>query len=211
MSDSIQLDRRRLTPRQPIFCFKQALPAADERMGLIALHYHLPVGRVLKTYYTRLDQALLLWGAVTAIIFSVAQFSYLDWQTQAIADSILTLGAVLATIALTWQWATAKRVRWVLGLWSCLMSGAIALSDYGILMGNGLILRHLCTGWLSICALGYWVTAIGMRSQALKLIAMLHLGTVPLLVAMAAGQFLLTGSVLTLSLWLLATLQWDHS
>ena len=194
-----------------MFCFKQALPAADERIGLIALHHHLPMGIVLATYYTRLDQALLLWGAVTAIIFAIAQFSCWDWHTQAIADSILTLSAVLATIALTWQWAMAKRARWVVGLWSGLMLSAIALSDYGILVGNGLILRHLCTGWLSICALGYGVTAIGMRSQALKLIALLHLCLVPILVARVTEQFWLTGSVLTLSLWILATLQWDHS
>lgn len=180
-------------------------------MGLVVINQPLPFGLVWETYYTRLDQALFLWGGVAAIIFAVAQFSYLDWQTQAIADSILTTGAVIVTASLTWQWAMARRVRWVVSLWSGLMVGAIALSDYGILFSNGLILCHLCTGWLSICAIGYFATAVGMKSQALRYVGLIHLATVPLLGMLSAWQFLVTGSVLSLSLWLLGALQWDHS
>lgn len=180
-------------------------------MGLITLHHPLPFGRVLKTYYTQLDQALLLWGGVAATIFSIGQFSALDWHTQAVVDSALTLTAIALTMLLTWQWATAQRARWVIGLWSGLMLGAIALNDYGIFTGNSLILRHLCSGWLGVCALGYFVTAVGMRSQALKCIGLLHLGAVPFLSLLTSWQFLLTGAVLSISLWLLGTLQWDHS
>lgn len=164
----------------------------------------------METYYTRLDQALMLWSGVTAIIFLIAQFSYLDWHTQAIADSALTASATSVTGKLAWSWATARKARWVIGLWSVLMLSAIALSDYGIVAGNSLILQHLCTGWLGVCALGYWVTAIGMQSRALTLIAIVHLCAMFLVRTILAWQFFLTGSVLTLSLCLLGTLQWDH-
>lgn len=196
---------------QPIFCLKQTLPAEDERRGLITLNHRLPIGIRLETYYTRLDQALLLWGGVAAVIFLLGQFSQIDWRTQAAVDSVLTLAAVAATVVLTWRWATVKGARWAIGLWSTLMIGAIGFNDYGIWVGNGLILRHLCTGWLGICALGYLATAIGMRSRALGCVGLLHLGTVPLLGVASAWQFLLTGSVLAVSLWVLGTLQWDHS
>lgn len=195
---------------QPIFCFKQTLPPPEERIGLITLRYPLPGGTVRETYYTRLDQALILWGGVTAIIFLTAQFSYWDWHTQAIADSTLTVSATWLTGKLAWPWATARKARWVVGFWSGLMLSAIVLSDYGIVTSNSLILQHLCTGWLGVCALGYFVTAIGMKSRALTLVAMVHLCAVLVVREFIPWQFLLTGSILTLSLCLLGTLQWDH-
>ena len=195
---------------QPIFCLKRDLPAPDERHGLIALNWFLFGSIHLKTYFTRLDQALMLWGGVTAIIFGTVQLSRLTWFTQAAIASILTLGATLATVGLAWGWATVKQARWVIGVWAVLMVGAIALNDYGVFTGNGLILRHLCCGWLGLCGVGYWVTAMGMRSRALAGVGLVHWVAIPVIGAMPSWQFSLTGSTLTLSLWLLGTLQWDH-
>ncbi len=213
MSEGIQSSPRKISDRplaQPVFCFKRALPDLEERRGLIALRGSLPRGGLIETYFTRLDQALMLWGGVTAMIFGMAQFSGWDWRMQALSASVLTLSATLLTVGLTWHWATVKRARWVIGVWSALMVGAIALTDYGIVAGNGAILRHLCTGWLSVCAVGYFATGIGMESRALRYVTLVHLCTVPLARILLPWQFLLTGSVLTLSLWLLGTLQWDH-
>jgi hypothetical protein len=111
---------------QPIFCLKRDLPAPDERQGLITINWPLFDGQCLQTYFTRLDQALMLWGGVTAFIFGTVQFSLLSWFTQAAIASVLTLGATLATVGLAWDWATVKQARWVIGLWSLLMMGAMA-------------------------------------------------------------------------------------
>ena len=210
MNPLLQSPFEREGANQPIFCWKRVLPDPEERPGLIALSCRLPGGRVLETYFTRLDQALLLWGGVTAIIFLTAQFSYLDWLTQAFYDSILTISATAITVCMTWQWATVKQVRWILGIWSIVMVFAIGLSDYSIVAGNGLILQHLCTAWLSACAIGYFITAIGLSSRAMMLVGCMHLVTVAACWSFLPWQFLIAGSVLTCSLWMLGLLQWDH-
>ena len=210
MNPLLQSPFEREKADRPIFCWKRALPGLEERAGLMTISWRSSGGRVFKTYFTRLDQALLLWGGVTSIIFLTAQFSSLDWLTQAFYDSLLTIAATAMTVCMTWQWASVKRVRWILGIWSIVMMSAIGLSDYSIVVGNGLILQHLCTGWLSACALGYFITAIGLRSRAMMLVGFVHLGAVAACGSFLPWQFLLTGSVLTCSLWMLGILQWDH-
>ena len=51
---------------------------------------------------------------------------------------------------------------------------------------------------------------MGMRSRALAGVGLVHWVAIPVIGAMPSWQFSLTGSTLTLSLWLLGTLQWDH-
>ncbi len=199
-----------LTHQQPIFRFKQPLPNPEELPGILRLRY-VTGGQVwLNTYYTRLDQALVIWGGVTAVIFLTAQFSHLSWTVQALVWSILTLSAIPITSWLTWHWARLKQLRWVVILWALLILGGNCLTDYGVFLARGGILSHLCPGWLGLCVLGYWSTSIGMRSRALTLIGLVHLCAIPLLRLIPEEQFFLTGTVMAGSLWVLAAWQWDH-
>jgi hypothetical protein len=164
----------------------------------------------LETYYTRLDQALVLWGCVSAVIFLTAQFSSLTWTVQALAWSILTLMAIPLTFWLTWTWASFKQLRWVVVFWSLLLLSGICLTNYGIFRGSGVILMNLCSGWLGLCALGYWFTGVGLQAIALTLIGFVHLGAIPLLALFPEVQFSVTGMVMALCLWVLAAWQWEH-
>jgi hypothetical protein len=194
----------------PNVLLKPSLPNPEELPGILRLRWVRP-GRVfLDTYYTRLDQALALWGTITAVIFLTAQFSHLAWTVQAKAWSTLTLVAIPMTFLLTWHWATVRQFRWVIYLWSFLMLLGLCLTDYGIFRGSGIILMNLCSGWLGLCALVYWLTGVGMKARALTLIGFVHLGAIPLLSLISAWQFLLTGTVMAGSLWVLATWQWEH-
>ncbi|MFE4107323.1 hypothetical protein [Almyronema epifaneia] len=195
--------------KEPIFQFKQPLINTQDQPGI----FHLSWGRdrtLLATYYTCLDQALLLWAWCVAVIFTVAQFSPIDWYCQAIAWSSLSVVATLMTNWLTWEWAQIKNLRWIIYCWSGLMLGGVCLTDYGIFSGNPLILINLCPLWLGVSALGYGVTAGGMRSRALALVGLFHLGAIAALPWLISWQFLLTGSVIASSLLFLSILQWDH-
>jgi hypothetical protein len=193
-----------------VFRWKPLLPNTEELPGLLRLRLDGPSQVLLDTYYTRLDQALALWGCVTAVIFGMAQLSGLSWPVQAITDSILTLASIVLAIWLTWYWTSVKPFRWVVYFWSLLMVMGIGLTDYGIFRPLGFLLVNLCPGWLGLCALGYLLTSIGMQARALTLIGLVHLGTIPLLFIFPTWQYFLTGGVLSGSLWILASWQWDH-
>jgi hypothetical protein len=199
-----------LTAQTPVFSRKPPLPNPEELPGLLRLHWEISGRVILDTYYTRLDQSLALWGTLTAVIFLTAQLSHLAWIVQALAWSTLTLMAIAMTFWLAWPWATVKQFRWVIYLWSLLMLSGICLTDYGIFRGSGIILSNLCPGWLSLCALGYWLTGVGIHALALIGIGFVHLGAIPLLALFPGGQFSVTGSVMAGSLWVLAVWQWRH-
>jgi hypothetical protein len=199
-----------MTDKTPIFKFKQPLPNPEELPGILRLRWGTAERVFLDTYYTRLDQALALWGCVSAVIFLTAQFGHLTWTVQAIAWSSLTFLAIPMTFWLTWHWACAKQFRWVIYFWSLLILSGIFLTNYGIFGPSVVILMNLCPGWLGLCVLGYWLTAIGIQSGALILIGFVHLCAIPLLALMPQEQFFLTGIVMTGSLWALAAWQWDH-
>ncbi|NEQ34240.1 MAG: hypothetical protein F6K04_25190 [Leptolyngbya sp. SIO4C5] len=195
--------------KEPIFQLKQPLHQPQDRQGV----FHLRWGgdrAFLETYYTRLDQALILWAWCVFVIFATAQFSPLDWYWQAIAWSSLSGLAIMVTNWLTWQWAQLKNLRWIIYYWSALMLLGVCLTDYGIFGGCPSILLNLCPLWLGLSALGYGVTAGGMRSRALALTSGLHLGAIAALPWFLGWQFLFTGSVIALSLVFLSVLQWDH-
>jgi hypothetical protein len=193
-----------------IFRVKPSLPNPEELSGILQLRWGVARWVWLDTYFTRLDQALALWGCVTAVIFWMGQLSSLAWRTQAIVDSILTLWAIALTLGLIWQWTRVKPFRWVVYFWSLLMLLGIGLTDLGIFRPVGGLLIHLCPIWLTLCGLGYGFTSLGMQSSALVLISLIHLCAIPLTLALPAWQFSLTGLVMSGSLWALATWQWDH-
>jgi len=197
-------------PQAPIFRFKQDLADPADLQGVVRIRWGRPDRRGLFTYYTRLDQALLLWSGAIALIFVTAQFVPLDWKTQAIAWSALSLATTIITSWLAWAWATAKQCRWILGVWCLLMVGGLCLTNYGVFMVQSTLLMHLCTLWLGISGLGYLVSGWGMQSQALTLTGITHWLLVPLLTVLPTWQFLLTGVFMAGNLWILAEFQWDH-
>ncbi|NEQ51470.1 MAG: hypothetical protein F6K11_15230, partial [Leptolyngbya sp. SIO3F4] len=162
----------------PIFQLKQSLVDPVDLHGIIKIQFGRQDSTFISTYLTRLDQALIAWGIVTAAIFLVAHFYILDWHTQAIIWSVFSCIAIAISGKLTWFWVTTRNQRWILYSWSVLVVLGLCLTDYGILSGWGLVLRHLCTLWLGISAIGYMITGIGIQAQALVLIGLIHAGTI---------------------------------
>lgn len=195
---------------EPLFRLKQPVLDAQDLQGIIRIQIGRPGHWLLSTYYTRLDQSLLVWAGSVAVIFLTAQFGSLSWQTQGIAWSILTLAAVSISSRFVWPWVTFKRLRWLIYLWLGLMLLGLGLTNYGIFAPYGPILLHLCPLWLGLSAIGYMVTGLGMRSQALTLSGLLHFCFIVVPFWFPSQQFLLTGLTMSGILWLLAELQWDH-
>lgn len=193
-----------------IFQLKQTLADPVDLHGVLYLRIGLPNHRGISTYLTRLDQALIIWGIVTAVISGVAQVYPLAWTIQAVLWSVLSCAAILITSSLTWFWVNTRQQRWILYIWSLLILIGLALTDYGIFFGWGLVLVNLCSLWLGLSALGYFATGMRMRAPALIVIAIVHIGAIPLLTVLPTWQFLLTGGVISCSLFCLAAFQWQH-
>lgn len=159
--------------------------------------------------FTSIDQAFVLWGIASAIIFSMAQFSLLSWTTQAVLDAALTGVCIGFTSGLTWQIAKAENLRWVVFLWAVLMSGGMAVTAYGIFCGVGSILIALCPLWLGLCTLGYATMGIKMRSYSFTAAAIVHaIGTFAVDLV-PTWQFLASGLVMTLTLFFFSVIPWD--
>ena len=193
-----------------IFQLKQDLVDPVDLHGILRLQLGRQDKFFVATYFTRLDQALLIWGAVTAAIFLIAQFYFIDWHTQAIIWSALSGAAILTAGRLTWFWVTTRNQRWILYGWSLLVVCGLYLTDYGIVVGWGVILGNLCSMWLALSALGYFATGIGIQAKALILMSIVHLCSIPILTIFPTWQFLLTGVVMSGSLFCLAAFQWEH-
>ena len=193
-----------------IFQHKQILVDPVDLHGVLCIRFGGQDKSFISTYLTRLDQALILWGVVTAAIFLIAQFYPLDWSLQSIVWSVLSGGAILASGRLTWFWVSTRNQRWILYFWSFLVVVGLCLTDYGIVLGWGIVLGNLCSMWLAISALGYLITGIGIRAWALILMSFVHLCAIPSLMLFPAWQFFLTGVVMSSSLFCLAAFQWEH-
>ncbi|MEM9266006.1 MAG: hypothetical protein AAGA46_10830 [Cyanobacteria bacterium P01_F01_bin.13] len=193
-----------------IFQLKQNLVDPVDLHGVIKIQFGQQDDPLISTYLTRLDQALITWGVMTAIIFLTAQFYLLDWYTQAIIWSVLSCLAIVIAGKLTWFWVTTRNQRWILYAWSILVLIGLGFTDYGIFVGSGMILRHLCVLWLGISALGYVITGIGIRAPALVFMGGVHVCTMPFLALLSVPQFLLTGIIMSVSLFFLAAFHWQH-
>ncbi|MEM7796603.1 MAG: hypothetical protein AAF579_19380 [Cyanobacteria bacterium P01_C01_bin.118] len=193
-----------------IFQLKQSLIDPVDLHGVIKIQLGPQDNAWITTYLTRLDQALMAWGVITAIIFVIAQSYLIDWPTQAILWSVLSCAAIVISGQLTWFWVTTRHQRWIFYSWSVLVLVGLGITDYGIFTGVGVILRYLCPLWLSLSTLGYIITGIGIQAQALMLIGLIHGFAIPTLMLVPYSQFLLTGGVMSVSLFLLAIFHWDH-
>jgi hypothetical protein len=194
---------------QPILRRKQHALDVQDQEGLLRLHIKIGEWTLLSRFYTRIDQVFLLWGSITAIIFCTGQFSPLNWTTQAILWTILTLLGTVGTVCLAWYWVSVERLRWVVFAWVSLMLAGVILTDWGIFGDGGEILPYLSVLWLGLSAVGYLTMGWGMKSRAFLTNGFLHLGAIFLLPTVDTWQFLLTGVVTAGSLFLLAEVQWD--
>lgn len=194
---------------QPLLQQKQSALDVQDLQGLWQLNWKVGKTTLFNKFYTRLDQVFLLWGLIAALIFTTAQFINLSWQTQAVFWSVLSLVGTASMITLTWFWTSVERLRWIGYCWAGLMLGGVVLTDLGVFWGWGGVLICLCPLWLGLCAVGYCLTGLGMRSQTFFWMGLVHLLGIFILPYVLEWQFLTTGIIMALSLLLLAELQWD--
>lgn len=159
--------------------------------------------------FTEIDQAFLIWGWITLVIFSFAQFSTLSWTTQAMIDAALTGAGIATTSGLTWKLASSENLRWVIFLWAGLMLAGMLITTYGIFCGVGFILSNLCLLWLSLCAVGYGAMAIGMRSRCFGASCLVHILTIVGLEYDQSFQFIGTGVIMAFTLFFFSVVPWD--
>jgi hypothetical protein len=194
---------------QPLLRCKQHLLDIQDLRGLLRLHWQVGSWTVFSGLYTRVDQAILLWGLLTAAIFATAQFFPISWQIQAVVWSGLTLIAVVATVLLTWYWAWVENLTWVIYTWAVLMVVGLLLTDLGIFLGLGQILLNLCPLWMGLSGVGYLLTGLGLQSRIFLLMAAVHGLGIAILPWTGGWQFLATGLMMGGTLLLLSELQWD--
>ncbi|MGA1474852.1 MAG: hypothetical protein ACO4AI_06740 [Prochlorothrix sp.] len=173
------------------------------------IHWQLGNLTLLQRIYTPVDQAFLLWGLICLVIFLTAQFSTLDWLTQAALDTSLTLLGTLAMLHLSHDWSKREGVLWMGWVWAGLMAIGTVLTDWAVIQAWGWVLVNLCELWLGLCAVGYGISGWGMRSRALLLTGAVHGGAIGVLPWCGSWQFLATGLVFGISLGVLAELRWD--
>lgn len=193
----------------PIFVRKKSAFASPEMPGLWRVHWQFQNHVLFSSFYTRHDQACLLWGAIAALIFGSAQFFSLGWATQALVAALLTLAGIVGMIGLTWNFVRLERLRWVLGSWAGLMLLGAISTYQGIFSGWSWALIYICPLWLGLSGLGYLVTGVGLRSRLFLLLGLIHIATIALLPIMPLWQPLVTGLVISSSAFSIAEFQWD--
>ncbi|MEL6603053.1 MAG: hypothetical protein AAFP20_07490 [Cyanobacteria bacterium J06614_10] len=177
--------------------------------GLVRAHLRNRVAAISDICFTEIDQAFVIWGLLSLGIFSLAQFSLLSWATQSVVDAALTGFGIVSTAGVTWQLASQERLRWVIFLWAVLMALGMVVTAYGIFGSVGFILINLCRFWLGLCALGYGVMAVGMRSHSFTAASLVHAFAMAILHHQPAWQFLTTGLVMAFTLFFFSVVPWD--
>ena len=196
-------------PQQPILQKKKLSLESND----LALMNPLTVKFVEKLnlcgLYTCIDQAMLIWGLLSGVIFISAQFLPISWMDQAIFWSIMTLAAVISMLLLTYSWTIVEQVTQVVFLWAWLMILGVIITDYAIVTSWGFVLLHLCDLWLMLSGIGYAITGWILHSRAFLLAAIVHSGTTLILPWLSSWQFLVTGLVMMSNLLIFSERQWD--
>lgn len=196
--------------REPILRRKQTQLDIQDLEGLIFWQWKINETPVFSLLYTRVDQVFLLWGWIVGAIFLTPHFfPTFAWTHQALLGSALSLLGIVGMAAFAWFWVRVEQLSWLIYLWAGLVLLGLGLTNYGIFAGVGSILAYLCPMWLGLCGLGYGLMGLGMRSRTFLLFGGLHLMMMPLLQLALTHQFLLTATVMSGSLFLLAEVQWD--
>ncbi len=193
----------------PLLRRKQKDIPDHEILGLRRIHWHIGEFTLHTGFYTRIDQACILWSLLIIPMFVTAQFFPISWTLQAYLWSILSLVGTAMMVNWTQYWVKIERVSWTLYIWVILMLVGLLLTNIGIFFGRGEILMNLCPLWLGLSTLGYLTTGIAVRSRALISVSIFHLLSIFILPHISEWQFLTTGCVMVSSLLLLAEFQWD--
>ncbi len=188
---------------------KQAALDVQDLKGLLHLQWRWGSWVLVDAHYTRIDQIFILWGLIAAVIFFAAEFTPLLWTTQAIVGSLLTLGVTVIMVRLSWCWARIERLRWLVCVWSILIVGGVALTNMGIFGHWGWLMAHLCPLWLSLCAVGYAISAIAVQSRSLWGVGWVHGLSGGAIALLPGPSFALTGLIMASTLLLLGEYQWD--
>lgn len=196
-------------PTEPIIRRKQEDLDVQDLKGLLQVNWKLGQKTLISNVYTRIDQVFLIWGWTTLIIFAIAQFMPVSWTIQAYWWSALTVVGTLGMVALTRCWVRIEQVSWLLYGWATLMVAGLGLTNFGIFWGRPEILLNLCPLWLTVCGLGYFLTAFALRSRAFLLSGLIHVLGIFLLSQFSALQFLTTGLIMAGTMLFLAETQWD--
>ncbi len=159
--------------------------------------------------FSPIDQAFLVWGGLTLIIFLTGQFSSMSWMTQATLDAALTGAGIAWASGLNWTLIDDERLNWVIFLWAGLMTLGMSVTAYGIYGCVSAIMVSLCPLWMGLCALGYGAMAVGMRSHAFTAACLVHILAIPVLYHQPNWQYLTTGLVISLTLLFFSIVPWD--
>lgn len=196
-------------PNAPLLCRKQTVLDLPDLPGLWRCHWQIGNFTLLSTFYTQLDQACIIWGVISFVIFGTAQFSPISWFTQAVWWSALSVIGTVGMMVLTPSWLRSEGLGWILDSWIILMLLGLVITDLGIFLGWGTVLMHLCPLWLGLVGIGYLCTGFGMRSRTLMIIGLIHLLGIAILPYVGSWQFLATGIIMGGSVLVLAEFQWD--
>jgi len=196
-------------PHQPILQTKQ-LSLNPQQLTLMKCLIIKPLKTIhLCGIYTCIDQAMIIWGVVAAIIFMTAQFSPFNWVHQATFWSIITLIGVILMTVLTYSWTVLEKISWLLYTWIILMVVGIIITDCAIAYNWSFIVSHLCALWLILSGIGYGFTGWGMRSRAFFISSIIHLSAIFILPYFISWQFFITGIVMMSNLFIFSEVQWD--
>lgn len=153
---------------------KRAALDIQDLEGLWQVNWYIGHIKLYSTYYTRIDQAFILWGLLLIPMFVTAQFFPLNWGLQAGLWSVLS--CIGTTVMMNWSsyWVKRRQVEWVLYCWVFLMLVGVILTNLGIIFSWGEILLNLCPMWLGLSALGYLCTGFAVRSRTILFTGVIH-------------------------------------
>lgn len=196
-------------PQQPILQKKQLSFNPQQLVSLGCVKVTPLQFLNLSGIYTCIDQVMICWGIVAGIIFLSAQFLPINWTDQAIFWSIITVIAVIVMITLTHTWTSIEGIAWLLYGWVALMVIGVIVTDCSIVYHWGIILSHLSQFWLLLSAIGYGLTAWGIRSRAFVIATIIHSVSIFFLPWCGSWQFGVTGFIMMSNLLIFAEGQWD--
>ena len=195
--------------RHPLETLRTYSLVMQDLGGLLEIHFRRKIQTWPGFCFSFIDQAFLIWGGLTLIIFLTGQFSSVSWMTQAVFDAALTGAGIASTSGLTWALINDERLNWVIFLWAGLMTAGIVVTAYGIYGCVSVIMVSLCPLWMGLCALGYGAMAVGMRSHAFTAACLVHTLAITLLYHQPSWQYLTTGLVISLTLLFFSVIPWD--
>ena len=86
---------------------------------------------------------------------------------------------------------------------------SLHLTAYGVVEGVVFILTNLCPIWLALCALGYGLMSVGMRSHAFTAASLVHSVAIIAMPFQAHWQLMDTGLVIAYTLFFFSVIPWD--